>query len=132
MLCFFVCRAKFFSVCFLVCFGAVYLYSHTMRVVSSGYEQTESRKRQTDSDTKSNNLARQWSEVVLATIRLGTADPTTHSRDLFLSSLAMWNSWCVYNQRQGIALLLLLYAAYDACVAEAFAQPCRKSPVPTG
>jgi len=43
------------------------------------------------------SVARQWNEVLLATIRLDFPAPTVHSRNLFHVSAAMWDAWSAYD-----------------------------------
>ncbi len=43
------------------------------------------------------SVARQWNEALLEAIRLDYARPTVHARNLFHSSILMYDSWAVYN-----------------------------------
>ena len=47
--------------------------------------------------TTSFNIARQWNELLLASIRRDFARPTVHARNLFHVSAAMWDAWSVYD-----------------------------------
>jgi len=42
------------------------------------------------------DIARQWNEMLLASIRRDFARPTIHARNLFHHSIAMWDVWSVY------------------------------------
>jgi len=44
------------------------------------------------------DIARQWNEMLLASIRRDFARPTMHARNLFHHSIAMWDIWSVYNE----------------------------------
>ncbi|MGD1946160.1 MAG: hypothetical protein ACFB0A_07875, partial [Croceivirga sp.] len=44
-----------------------------------------------------NSLARQWNELVLESIRSDFARPTVHARNLFHSSLIMYDSWALFD-----------------------------------
>lgn len=43
------------------------------------------------------SVARQWNELLLESIRKDFARPTVHARNLFHTSLGMWDTWAVYN-----------------------------------
>jgi len=43
------------------------------------------------------SVARQWNELLLASIRRDFARPTIHARNLFHTSLGMWDTWAVYS-----------------------------------
>ncbi len=43
------------------------------------------------------NIARQWNEMLLASIRRDFARPTVHARNLFHLSAAVWDAWAVYE-----------------------------------
>lgn len=45
----------------------------------------------------SHSIARQWNEVLLEGIRGDFARPTVHARNLFHSSIAMYDAWALYN-----------------------------------
>ncbi len=45
----------------------------------------------------SHSVARQWNEVLLEAIRNDFARPTVHARNLFHSSVAMWDAWATYD-----------------------------------
>ncbi len=44
------------------------------------------------------SIARQWNEMLLEAIRNDFARPTVHARNLFHTSIAMYDSWAVYEQ----------------------------------
>ena len=44
------------------------------------------------------DVARQWNELLLASIRRDFARPTVHARNLFHVGIAMWDVWSTYNQ----------------------------------
>ena len=43
------------------------------------------------------SVARQWNEVLLAAIRGDFARPTAHARNLFHTSIALYDAWAVYS-----------------------------------
>ena len=43
------------------------------------------------------SVARQWNEVTLAAIRDDFPAPTVHARNLFHSSVAMWDAWAAFD-----------------------------------
>ena len=45
------------------------------------------------------SLARSWNEVLLESIRNDYARPTVHARNLFHTSIAMYDSWAFFDQR---------------------------------
>ena len=49
-------------------------------------------------DFDDHSVARQWNEVLLAAIRVDFARPTVHARNLFHSSLAMYDAWAVFDE----------------------------------
>lgn len=42
-------------------------------------------------------IARQWNELLLEAIRHDLARPTVHARNLFHTSIAMWDAWAAYD-----------------------------------
>lgn len=44
------------------------------------------------------SVARQWNDVLLEAIREDYARPTVHARNLFHTSVAMYDAWAVYDQ----------------------------------
>lgn len=57
-----------------------------------------------DPSVEGASVARQWNEQILNAIRIDHPDPTTHARNLFHSSVAMWDAWAAYDP-QSIGLL---------------------------
>ncbi|NDV60967.1 hypothetical protein G0Q06_00725 [Puniceicoccales bacterium CK1056] len=45
------------------------------------------------------SVARKWNEQNLAAIRIDFPDPTKHARNLFASSVAMWDTWAAYDSK---------------------------------
>ncbi|WP_298780643.1 FG-GAP-like repeat-containing protein [uncultured Polaribacter sp.] len=52
------------------------------------------------------SIARLWNEVLLELIRLDYARPTIHARNLFHTSMAMFDSWAIYNQDSSSTYLI--------------------------
>ncbi|MEP4534503.1 MAG: FG-GAP-like repeat-containing protein [Cyclobacteriaceae bacterium] len=46
------------------------------------------------------SVARLWNEVMLEAIRNDFARPTVHARNLFHTSIAMYDSWAIHNQKE--------------------------------
>lgn len=44
-----------------------------------------------------NSIARQWNELLLESIRKDFARPTVHARNLFHTSVGMWDAWAAYD-----------------------------------
>ncbi|MFK8004958.1 MAG: FG-GAP-like repeat-containing protein [Saprospiraceae bacterium] len=51
------------------------------------------------------NVARQWNEMLLESIRRDFARPTVHARNLFHTSIAMWDAWAAYDDNSCTFLL---------------------------
>ena len=51
------------------------------------------------------SIARQWNEVLLEAIRNDFARPTIHARNLFHTSVALYDSWAVYDESAQTFLL---------------------------
>lgn len=51
------------------------------------------------------SVARYWNEVLLEAIRNDFARPTVHARNLFHTSVALYDSWAVYNEDHSPFLL---------------------------
>jgi hypothetical protein len=45
------------------------------------------------------SVARQWDEALLSAIRRALPAPTVHARNLFHTSVAMWDAWAAYDPR---------------------------------
>ncbi|MEM8709486.1 MAG: vanadium-dependent haloperoxidase [Planctomycetota bacterium] len=43
------------------------------------------------------SAARQWNDLLLESIRLDLARPTVHARNLYHTSIAMWDAWATYD-----------------------------------
>lgn len=52
---------------------------------------------QSGSDLKADSIARTWNEELLAAVRLSFPDPPVHARNLFHTSVAMWDAWAAYD-----------------------------------
>ena len=50
------------------------------------------------------SVARQWNEEVLNAIRGDFARPTVHARNLYHTSVAMWDAWAAYDDVAGTVL----------------------------
>ncbi len=50
-------------------------------------------------DLKARSVARVWDEVMLDAIRRDLPAPTTHARNLFDVSAAMWDAWAAYDPK---------------------------------
>lgn len=48
-------------------------------------------------DLKGHSVARVWDEALLDAIRRDTPAPTVHARNLFHTSVAMWDAWAAYD-----------------------------------
>jgi len=59
------------------------------------------------------NVARQWNEMLLASIRNDFARPTVHARNLFHVSSAMFDAWAVYEPGTCTYLLGNLVDGFD-------------------
>jgi len=51
------------------------------------------------------SVARQWNEVLLSAIRIDHARPTVHSRNLFHTSIAMYDVWAIFDDHASTYLL---------------------------
>ncbi|NMH88383.1 FG-GAP-like repeat-containing protein [Flavivirga algicola] len=49
--------------------------------------------------SQNHSIARIWNEALLQAIRNDYARPTVHARNLFHASVAMYDSWAIYNQK---------------------------------
>ncbi|MFT5109980.1 MAG: hypothetical protein ACI9UA_005632, partial [Pseudoalteromonas tetraodonis] len=47
--------------------------------------------------SKAESIARVWNEQNLDAIRIDFPAPTVHARNLFHSSIAMWDAWAAYE-----------------------------------
>jgi hypothetical protein len=60
------------------------------------------------------SMARQWNEMLLASIRGDFARPTVHARNLWHSSMLMWDAWAVMEPTACPAFLGQDYAGFVA------------------
>ncbi len=61
-----------------------------------------------------NSVAREWNEVVLQSIRNDYARPTVHARNLFHTSVAMYDVWAAYDDQSQTYLLGNVIGAFDS------------------
>ncbi len=59
----------------------------------------------TEQSVTNQSIARQWNEVLLSAIRIDLARPTVHSRNLFHTSIAMYDAWAAFDQQASTYLL---------------------------
>lgn len=50
-----------------------------------------------DRPAREHSVARLWDEQLLAAIRIDTPRPTVHARNLWHTSIAMWDAWAAYD-----------------------------------
>lgn len=60
-----------------------------------------------------NSIARQWNEEVLHAIRNDFARPTVHARNLFHTSILMYDSWAVFNEEAETIFLGKNYHGFE-------------------
>ena len=65
------------------------------------------------------SVARQWNEVLLEAIRSDYARPTGHARNLFHTSIAMWDAWAAYDPSAATVLHHEAAVAVDVAAARA-------------
>lgn len=68
------------------------------------------------------SVARQWNEVLLGAIREDLARPTVHARNLFHSSVVMYDAWAAYDDRAKPFLLGNRVAGFE-CAFEGVGAP---------
>ncbi|MEZ4849309.1 MAG: hypothetical protein R3B93_11980 [Bacteroidia bacterium] len=51
------------------------------------------------------SVARKWNDALLDAIRVDFARPTVHARNLFHSSVAMYDAWAAYDETAETFLL---------------------------
>ncbi len=68
------------------------------------------------------SVARQWNEALLEAIRNDFARPTVHARNLFHTSIALYDSWAVYDQTATTFLLGKTVKGYN-CEFDGFELP---------
>lgn len=71
------------------------------------------------------SVARLWNEVLLEAIRDDFARPTVHARNLFHSSIAMYDAWAVFDEVAEPFLLgkVVEGSSIDPCLFEAISMP---------
>ncbi|MFK7806308.1 MAG: FG-GAP repeat domain-containing protein, partial [Saprospiraceae bacterium] len=67
-------------------------------------------------------IPRFWNELLLESIRRDLARPTVHARNLFHSSIAMWDAWAIYNE-EGCNYLLGQNVGGYTCDFQGFTLP---------
>jgi hypothetical protein len=68
-------------------------------------------------NTTEHSIARQWNDELLDAIRSDFARPTVHARNLFHTSIAMWDSWAAYDEFASNYLHLEKASAEDVAAA---------------
>ncbi|WP_044397789.1 T9SS type A sorting domain-containing protein [Lacinutrix sp. Hel_I_90] len=63
--------------------------------------------------TAQQSVAREWNEELLSAIRLDFARPTVHARNLFHSSVAMYDAWALFDSQAETVFLGKNYKGYD-------------------
>ncbi|MFI0430993.1 FG-GAP-like repeat-containing protein [Mariniflexile sp. HMF6888] len=58
-----------------------------------------------DVDIEKHSVARLWNEALLELIRKDYARPTVHSRNLFHTSIAMYDAWAIYDDNASTYLI---------------------------
>lgn len=68
------------------------------------------------------SVAREWNEVLLNAVRSDFARPTVHARNLFHSSVAMYDAWAIFNSQAETVFLGQNFNGYN-CVFNGIATP---------
>ncbi len=68
------------------------------------------------------SVARQWNEVLLDAIRSDYARPTVHARNLYHSSVLMYDAWALFDNNAQTVFLGQTYGGYD-CRYNGILQP---------
>jgi hypothetical protein len=68
------------------------------------------------------SVARDWNEELLNAIRIDFARPTVHARNLFHSSVVMYDSWALFDSQAETVFLGKDYQGYN-CVFNGIANP---------
>lgn len=71
---------------------------------------------------QSQSVARQWNEVLLDAIRSDLARPTVHARNLFHTSVVMYDAWAIFDSEAETVFLGKNYAGYN-CVFNGVSNP---------
>ncbi|WP_208103851.1 FG-GAP-like repeat-containing protein [Flagellimonas ochracea] len=68
------------------------------------------------------SVARQWNEVLLNAIRWDFARPTVHARNLFHTSMAMYDAWAIFEDKAETVFLGKTFGGYS-CEFEGIVEP---------
>ncbi|CAM4212152.1 T9SS type A sorting domain-containing protein [Zobellia roscoffensis] len=68
------------------------------------------------------SVARQWNEVLLDAIRVDYARPTVHARNLYHSSVVMYDAWALFDSSAQSVFLGQTYGGYE-CTYNGILQP---------
>ena len=68
-------------------------------------------------DLHGHSVARVWDEAMLDAIRRDLPAPTTHARNLFHVSAAMWDAWAAYDPKPDGYFVTEKHRAVDALAA---------------
>jgi hypothetical protein len=71
----------------------------------------------TRSDLHGHSVARVWDEAMLDAIRRDLPAPTTHARNLFQVSAAMWDAWAAYDRKADGYFVTEKHRAVDVVAA---------------
>ncbi len=63
------------------------------------------------------SVARRWDEALLDAIRRALPNPPVHARNLFHTSVAMWDAWAAYDQTAGGVIFKEKHTASDVAAA---------------
>jgi len=63
------------------------------------------------------SVARRWDEALLDAIRRALPNPPVHARNLFHTSLAMWDAWATYDPTASGDLFTKKHTAIDIAAA---------------
>ncbi len=77
-----------------------YFYTYTLRLLAAGFALMIMLPAQGQ-----HSVARQWSEALLEAIRNDFARPPVHARNLFHTSVAMYDAWAAYDEEAETFLL---------------------------
>lgn len=62
---------------------------------------------------QSQSIARQWNEELLNAIRSDFARPTIHARNLFHTSVAMYDAWALFDTQAETVFLGKTFQGYN-------------------
>src|SRR5215210_4918661 len=63
------------------------------------------------------SVARRWDEALLDAIRRALPNPPVHARNLFHTSVAMWDAWATYDPKASGDIFKEKHAAPDVTIA---------------